>query len=176
MLGKIQDTVPVKPVCAVLRASDVNHADLAEALVSLFGPVEKESPVFAFVYTDYYRKEMGGGLRKQYMSFTNLIHPETLPSLKRRTNELELQWSEKGCRRVNLDPGYVTSAKLVLASTKDFAHRVYMSDHIYGDVQLRFIRGRFRVSEWTYPDYQTDLALQFFAMVREKFNQQEKIL
>jgi hypothetical protein len=75
---------------------------------------------------------------------------------------------------VNLDPGYITAAKLVLASTKDFAHRVYVGKGIYGDVQLRFRDDAFRPVEWTYPDYRTDLAIDFFQNVRQNFINEEK--
>lgn len=176
LLGELRDPIPVKPVCAVLRSPGISVSEILDRLETLLGPVESRSPEFSFDYTSYYLKEMGGDLRKQFVSFQRLMHPAGLPVLKVQTNRLEAEWSESGKRRVNLDPGYVTSAKLVLASTKNFAHRVYLDECIYGDVQLRFTRGGFCVSEWTYPDYQTASALEFFSKVRERFNAQDKIL
>lgn len=142
----------------------------------MLGIIEDRSETFAFDFTTYYQKEMGDGLQKFWISFRDLREPGFLSKIKRLTNELEASFAvDNYRRRVNLDPGYVTAAKLVLASTKDFAHRLSIGRQIYGDVQLRFIRGEFRPSEWTYPDYQTEMGLQFFARVRERFNTQEKV-
>ena len=112
---------------------------------------------------------MGKYLLKCFLSFRDLMPPEKLPSMKLRTNEIEDAWSKDGKRRVNLDPGYLTGAKLVLASAKDFAHRLFLSDGIYGDVQLQYARNRFNIQPWTYPDYQTETAIQFFEKIRQKY-------
>ena len=173
-MGEIHEPIPVKPICAILYAPSLNPAEIKEKLISMLGSIERESGIFPFDYTTYYEKEMGADLQKQYMSFEKLMHPGKLPDLKLGTNAIESEWSRDGKRSVNLDPGYITAAKLVLASTKDFAHRVYLGDSIYGDVQLRFTRGAFQVAEWTYPDYQSEMALQFFTAVRERFNEQDK--
>ncbi|NQT26335.1 DUF4416 family protein [candidate division KSB1 bacterium] len=175
-MGTLHDPIPAKPICAILWSPEASMTDLRKDLESLLGTVESESAVFLFDYTDYYHREMGTDLQKQYLSFKTLMHPEDLPGLKMKTNVLESQWSEQNKRRINLDPGYITAAKLVLASTKDFAHRVYLGDQIYGDVQLRFMRGKFHFSEWTYPDYQTELAQKYFSTVRERFNEQDKTI
>jgi hypothetical protein len=164
----------VKPICAVTFRNEIDFSRIREALENLFGPVEDHSPVFEFTFTRYYEDEMGSGLKKIFFSFNDLMKPEDLAGMKIRTHTVEAEWSEQGKRRVNLDPGYITGGKLVLASTKDFSHRIYLDHGIYGDVQLRFVRGRFLVSEWTYPDYQTELAMTFFKNVRKQFIQQEK--
>ena len=107
------------------------------------------------------------------MSFKGLIHPEELPSLKHKTNRIETEWMKQGKRQINIDPGYITGAKLVLASTKDFAHRIFIGNGIYGDNHLRFIHGRFVDHPWTYPDYKTELVLRFFTEVRESYLRQK---
>ena len=106
---------------------------------------------------------------KQFFSFIQTINPEKLPGIKIGTNRIEESWSELGKRKVNLDPGYLTGAKLVLASTKDFAHRIFLGDGIYGDLQLQFRHNKFWPEAWTFPDYQTELALDFFTRVRSRF-------
>lgn len=166
--------VPVKPICAVTFSPEVDLENVMAQLGGVMGRVEKQSAPFAFDYTRYYADEMGSDLTKQFYSFEGLIHPGQLPALKTATNALEQTWAESGNRSVNLDPGYVTGAKLVLASAKDYSHRLFLADGIYGDVQLRFQHGHFVVSEWTYPDYQSDLAFTFFEDVRIEYLKQEK--
>lgn len=136
-----------------------------------YGPVEFASPEFIFDMTDYYIPEMGENLRKQFFCFRDPIRLEMLPGIKHRTNDIEMRLArmEAGVihRRVNLDPGYVTLAKLVLATTKDYSHRVYIGDGMYAETTLRFVRGVFAPFETTYPDHQTPLALEFFNAARE---------
>lgn len=173
-MGQLHDTIPVKPICGVMAARGIPLYPVFKKLEERLGEIEDRSETFAFDYSDYYQKEMGGSLEKCWVSFKRLMPLEALSDLKRFTNDLESGWLDEGKRRVNLDPGYVTAAKLVLASTKDFAHRVYIGGQIYGDVQLRFIHGAFRPSDWTYPDYKSDIGLAFFTRVRERFQTQEK--
>jgi hypothetical protein len=177
-VGAIREVLKVKPVCGVMFQPQIDLSQMIGELQSVAGVVDERSDVFDFSFSDYYEEEMGTGLKKVFLSFHLLVHPGTLPVMKLKTSEIETRWSKQGKRRVNLDPGYITGAKLVLASTKDFAHRVFIGDGIYGDVQLRFVHNRFRANELTYPDYQTGPALSFFQGVRAKFmkqGQDEKI-
>jgi hypothetical protein len=173
-MGIIRDVRFVKPICGITFTADVSLNKVIEQVEPLLGIVEDQTPVFDFTFTDYYREEMGENLSKLFLSFNGLIHPGRLPEIKHKTNGVEQDWSVSGKRRVNLDPGYITGAKLVLASTKDFAHRIFLADAIYGDVQLRFRQDRFRSQEWTYPDYKTESALAFFGNVRDKYILEEK--
>jgi len=173
-VGEIHQIKFVKPVCSVTLTRSVLLDDVLVQLESVLGTVQDRSPVFDFSFTNYYQKEMGEDLRKVFLSFTGLMHPGKLSEIKLRTNEIEKMWITDNRREVNLDPGYITGAKLVLASTKNFAHRIFLEDGIYGDVQLRFIKKYFRASEWTYPDYKTELAIKFFHRVRLCYIQEEK--
>ena len=159
----------MKPVCGVTFSMGVDLEGVIVRLKEVLGDVEDRTEVFDFSFTDYYREEMGTGLSKVFLSFVHLIHPGSLVRIKRKTNLMEESWSVDGKRRVNLDPGYVTGAKLVLASTKDFAHRIFLAEGIYGDVQLQFRDNCFRVQDWTFPDYRTRTALEFFERVRKKY-------
>ncbi len=173
-MGVVREPLQVKPVCALTFPSGMDLSRVLSDLEERFGRIEDRSPVFDFSFTEYYRDEMGAGLKKTYVSFEKTVSPDALAGMKISTNELELAWSACGKRRVNLDPGYVTGGKLVLASTKDFSHRIYMGGGIFGDVQLRYVHGRFHASEWTYPDYQTPLAGEFFDGVRKKLVGRER--
>ena len=119
-----------------------------------FGPVDRESERYAFSFTDYYDEEMGQGLSKQIISFTRLIDKEGLAAAKRQTNEIEALSAAgrdgRRCRNVNIDPGYVSDSKLVLASTKNFSHRIYVGQGIFAEVTLRYLRkAGFTPLEWT---------------------------
>ena len=173
-MGQVHDAGKVKPICAVTYGQSVSLEKALSELETILCSVEFRSRAFDFSFTEYYLTEMGRDLKKVFVSFTGLILPERLPDLKRQTNEIEAVWSAGGKRLVNLDPGYITTAKLVLASTKDFAHRLFLADGIYGDVQLQYRHGRFRTQPWTFPDYQTDLALDFFEEVRKGTYQELK--
>jgi hypothetical protein len=173
-LGTIRDIRLVKLICGLTFAEGIDLESVIVDVEDAFGPVEERTPVFDFTFTRYYREEMGDNLKKLFLSFTGLIHPGRLPAIKLTTNRIEQTWSRDGKRKVNLDPGYISGAKLVLASTKDFAHRVFLADGIYGDVQLQFCQDRFLAEKWTYPDYQTDEALAFFHRVRKRYVQEEK--
>ena len=173
-MGVIRACKPVKPVCGVTFAEGVEVEEVIRRTEDFLGSVEDRTSGFRFSFTDYYAKEMGTDLLKLFVSFAGVIHPGRLPEIKLKTNAVETDWSVEGKRRVNLDPGYITGAKLVLASTKNFAHRVYLADGIYGDVQLQFRENRFWPERWTYPDYRTDEALAFFQRVREKLVREGK--
>jgi hypothetical protein len=120
---------------------------------------------------------MGLELHKQLLSFERFVEKSELARLKIQTNEIEEQFAErKGDiihRRMNLDPGIVTDSKLVLASTKNFSHRIYIGDGIFAEVTLRYLRKRgFEPLEWTYPDYRTDLVRDFLETVRQRYMEQ----
>ena len=129
------------------------------------------SPAFEFTETDYYTATMGADLKKQFIAFEKFIDPSELSEVKRTTNEWEAEYTALGQhaepRPLNLDPGYITPAKLVLASTKDHAHRIYLQGGIYAEVTLSFRAGRWQSHEWTYPDYRRDDYHQFFTQCRQ---------
>ncbi len=68
---------------------------------------------------------------------------------------------------MNIDPGYLTLSKLVLASAKDRSHRLYVADGIYAEECLYYLERRWQARPWTYPDYQRDDFQAFFVEVRE---------
>ncbi len=173
-MSLVFDPLFVKPICGITFAEGVELQNVLYRIEDKLGPCEDRTPVFDFNFTQYYQEEMGTDLKKIFLSFIERIHPGRLPEIKKETNNLEETWSIETNRRVNIDPGYITGAKLILASTKDFAHRIFLADGIYGDVQLQFRQNRFRIQEWTYPDYQTEMALTFFHKVRKKYVREEK--
>ena len=95
-----------------------------------FGDIDFESRALDFSYTKYYEKEMGAGLKRIFFSFKKLIPPDKIAKIKQITNGLESKFSKAGRRGINLDPGYINDAKLVLATTKDYSHRLYLKNGI----------------------------------------------
>lgn len=165
-MGKARPSQRVALICAVCSA-DTHAGETAEiSLVEQWGPAALVQAPFPFDHTDYYEAEMGAPLSKHLVAFERLIEPEELPACKLSTNRLEEELSKDGRRRVNLDPGYLTPARLVLASTKDFAHRIYLGGGIYGEVTLLYRKGAFTPLPWTYPDYRGPATLTFLKRVR----------
>ena len=137
-----------------------------------WGPIALASERFQFNQTDYYRSAMGAELLKCFWAFERLIDPASLPAIKRATNDWEAQYAATAGhaepRPLNLDPGYLTPAKLVLASTKDFAHRLYLADGIYAEITLSFRHGGWQACQWTFPDYRRAEYQAFFTACRAR--------
>jgi len=171
-LGVIRETEPVKLVCGAIGV-DREAVTAAEAAMSArYGAIDLESDWIPFEFTDYYEPEMGSGLVRRFFSFAELIDPAGLPGAKRLADEIEKQHAvvRNGvrCRRVNLDPGYVAPSKLVLASTKDFSHRIYLGGGIYAEVTLNFHRDGLTFFEWTFPDFRSGAYTPFLLEVRRR--------
>ncbi len=150
---------------------------LEKTLEWKFGPIDFRTALLDFAYTDYYEPEMGGNLKRQFISFRKLINPERLPDIKLYTNKVELQQSAtktKPSRKVNIDPGYITDAKLVLATTKDHQHRICLSKGVYAEVTLKFVDKTFLPWEWTYRDYHTKEYVDIFNEIRKIYVQQSR--
>uniref|UniRef100_A0A7C2E2C8 DUF4416 family protein n=1 Tax=Ammonifex degensii TaxID=42838 RepID=A0A7C2E2C8_9THEO len=163
---------PVKPVVGVFTREETLFAGAVEALAARLGEPDYISPLLNFDQTAYYTREMGPGLRRRIYAFPRLIDPGDLASLKRWTNQLEDTWRVGGKRQVNIDPGYLSLAKLVLATTKDNVHRIYLGDGIYAEVTLFFRKGRFHPWPWTYPDYASEEYRAIFEHIRELYRKQ----
>jgi len=126
-------------------------------LTAAFGPADLVSEIMDFDLTDYYNEQMGSPLYRRFVSFERLIPPDSLAEAKLMTNQVEARFAERAAGRptrpVNLDPGYVAPSKLVLASMKDFSHRIYLGRGVYAEVTLLYRRGRWEPLGWTFPDY-----------------------
>ncbi len=135
------------------------------------GQVGLVSEAFDFTETAYYAATMGDGLKKQFIACAEPIDPGELARIKRETNDWEAEYAALGShpepRPLNLDPGYITPAKLVLASTKDHAHRLYLRDGIYAEVTLAYRSRQWQPLDWTYPDYRRADFQAFFTACRE---------
>jgi hypothetical protein len=169
-MGTIKKPSAVKYFAAVtFTDSKFLDRSLTE-LEEVFSPVEVKSPVYNFSqFTDYYRKEMGDDLGKIFIVFSKLESPELLADRKIVSNQMEEKYIIKKKRMINVDPGYITEAKVVLATTKNYAHRIYLKSGIYGDVHLCFRKKSFQKQPWTYPDYQQTEVINFFNETRKNY-------
>lgn len=166
----------VKLVMSLLYGQEKDFQGAAQALVEKYGPVDLISEPLPFSFTDYYTPEMGKNLQRRLVSFSPLISPDLLVEIKLWTNELEKKFcNEVGGRRVNIDPGYVAAAKFILATGKDYSHRIYLGQGIYGDLTLIYKKGSFQPLPWTYPDYASFPLLDLLNLVRRKYLWQVKI-
>lgn len=169
----------VKMISGIIAGNEDMLARTRELLAAEYGPIDLTSDIWNFDFTDYYENEMGSGLLRQFISFEKLIIPDIMAHVKIRTNEMEYmlaaEFSNDGVKRpINIDPGYIMPSKLVLASTKNFAHRIYLRDGIFAEITLHWQKGAFIHHEWTFPDYRTERYKAFFTRVRQKLMQEKQ--
>jgi len=171
-VGLAKEHRPVKLIVGMFTAQEELFDALRSELGKAFGVVDHASPVWPFDLTTYYGEEFGDDLVRQFISFSELIDPSTLPEIKLFTNRVEQTYAAEGKRQIDVDPGYIDLSKLVLATTKNHQHRIYVGQGIFAEVTLRFTRKSFSPWEWTYPDYRTDHYIEFFNQVRQTYLQQ----
>lgn len=175
-MGEIKTHYPVVRVVAISSRYQQALDWAVEELSKNWGSVFKLSPIFDFAETAYYETTMGSEIKKRLVAFTDLIDPAILPRMKHQSNQWEQNYQATNdfpeSRPLNIDPGYLTQAKLILATTKDRDHRIYLSDGIYAEVTL-FYKGKvWNGSRWTYPDYCRSEYHDFFNICRRYLRQQ----
>ena len=142
-----------------------------ERLESVLGPHDLKGPLLPFNQTDYYEPEFGSNLVRRFISFERLIEQEAIVPIKHLAWKIEKEMSHEGKRRVNIDPGYILLERLVLVTFKNFSHRLYLGQGVYGEVTLIFRKGRFEALPWTYPDYASPEAHEVFMKMRARYKE-----
>lgn len=169
-MGHISPTSPAVLLLAAFSRHPTALGWARDRAQQQLGPIAMESPTFDFHQTDYYTATMGPGLRKVFWTFAGPFDPGRMAEMKLLTNDWERQYAEAAGhaepRPLNLDPGYLTLGKLVLASTKDHAHRIYLGRGIYAEVTLHYSQGRWQSHKWTFADYRREDYQQFFSQCR----------
>ena len=166
---------PVKLFAAVLVSDPKLVQEVESRLAEEYGPIDHRSPTLPFDFTDYYEREMGDVLDRVLFSFGNLVEADRLPEIKRRTNKIEDELKPlltSVSRPVNIDPGYIEHAKVILASTKNFYHRMYLGKGIFGEVTMHFKNNTYQFFPWTYPDYKSRDYQEFFIRIRQIYRGQ----
>jgi hypothetical protein len=160
----------VKLVMSFICSRERDFAFALSRADERYGPVDFVSEPLLFDLTDYYEPEMGRGLWRRMASFGPLIPPDQLVPVKLWANMQEAQTlSGRGGRRVNIDPAYLAASKFILATGKDYSHRIYLGQGIYGDLTLIFQKGAFSPLPWTYPDYASEPLLSTIALLRKRY-------
>ncbi len=162
-------------IVSVLTREKDMFPKVLEKLQELFGPVEHQSGWLDFDFTTYYEKEMGSPLFRQLLAFEHLIEQDELAGIKLATNSIEKEYETCGCRLVNLDPGYLLCSRFILATGKEYSHRIYIGGPgIYADLTLIYTKNGFQALDWTYPDYQSQEILAFLTTIRSLYAAQLK--
>ena len=173
-MGTCHAPMPAKLFVGMLSRDAGLFPICVERLTETYGPTDLQSEILPWEYSDYYREEMGTDLRRMFFFFERLIDPGNLPRIKLHTMQLEetlsLRSASASRRTVNLDPGYLTEAKVVLATTKDFSHRIYIGECIYAESTLHYSKksGSYLAVDHTYPDFRTQSCRDLFNTARER--------
>jgi hypothetical protein len=175
-MWQLTEPRPVKLIVGIL-AADRECLNLATQVLSeTFGKIDLASEIWPFTQTDYYKNQIGPNILRQFVSAEELIDPGSLAKIKHQTNTIEqnlaVKLSPDPARPVNLDPGIIEPSKLVLASTKNYSHRIYIGEKMFAEVTLIFDKGSWRTLPYTYPDYRQQCYFDFFDKVRVKLIQQ----
>jgi len=175
-MAKPTEPKPVKLICGMIASREDLFDIATTALSDAFGPVDITSEILPFDLTEYYADDMGGSLWRKFIAFDTLACPQSLADAKHQTNAIEARFAEESdnapARPINLDVGYVTSSKLVLASMKDFTHRIYLGQGVYAEVTLLYRQGHWEPLEWTFPDYALGRYDTFLTAARTRLREQ----
>ena len=175
-MGAVSPSSPVLLICAVISRYDEAIDWAREKMAESWGPIGLTSDTFPFDDTQYYTPSMGPDLMKCFFAFEKLGDGADLPDQKHQTNRWEIEYAASSAapepRPLNLDCGYLTEAKLVLATTKDRDHRLYLREGIYAEVTLVYHHKAWHNQPWTYPDYQRPSYHEFFDSCRAFLRQQ----
>ena len=169
---KPTEPIFVKLFSGVLYSDETLKERAFELLAEKYGEIDYKSQLYPFDLSDYYVPEMGAPIFRQFISFKQVIHPVRLPQIKIDCNELEDQLAVGGQRKVNLDPGYMDYAKIVLASAKYNTHKIYLDLGIYADTTMIFTRGEYQPTPYCFPDFKGDQYQQAFLHIRAKYKGQ----
>ena len=168
-MSKPRSPKPAKLVISCFTRDKKVLGDVARRLSESFGPPDVISPWLTFEHTDYYNPEMGAPLFRRVMAYSELMEQEALADVKLFTNELEDKFATEGRRLVNIDPGYLVAERFVLATGKNYTHRIYLRAGIYADLTLIYHNGGFHALDWTYPDYAGEAIISFLQCVRDRY-------
>jgi hypothetical protein len=164
-----QKPKPAKLVIGLLMKDRALFEPLAAEITSIYGSPDMISSWMSFGYTTYYESELGSPLYRRLLTFETLIDQQDLADIKLTTNRIEQSYSRHRKRRVNIDPGYLLYERFVLASGKNFSHRIYIGRCIYADLTLIYRNSTFETLPWTYPDYADRPIRRFLERVRNKY-------
>ena len=171
-MGKIYEFEREKLIIGIIYHDTEIFEKTKKILVEKFGEIEDVSEEYSFSddFSTYYDEELGGKGTRVILSFRDTIDPEYQAEIKEFTNELEQSFQ----RRINLDPGFINSGRLLLATTKEIGFRIPLKRGIYTELTLYWARGKWQKLPWTYRDYQSERVQRFITEVRKNYLKQRK--
>ena len=175
-MKKFDVPLPVKLVCALLYKEEKWCKRALIDLQTEFGEIDFESPQLEFHFTEYYFKEMGKPLFRSFISFSRLIDPADLAVIKVWSHSLEEKYSQLAgeTRVINIDPGYLNLTAFILATSKNYSHRIYLGKGVFAQQELLFGRKKIQTMDWTYPDYRSYEYQEILRKIREIYASQIK--
>ena len=175
-MGAALDFEKEKLIIGFIYSTDENYERALKIMTDRFGPVDFMTEEFSFTneFSDYYDEELGGEARRRILSFERLVDPTEQADIKTFTNSVEADFSIDGNRKINLDPGFLSHGRLLLATTKKTGFRIPLKDGIYTELTLFYARGAWQKLPWTYRDYQSERVQSFLTEVRKKYLLQRK--
>jgi len=165
----LQTPPPAKLVCSIFSQQEGLINRVVDALHGTYGNTDFKSPVIPFDITSYYEPEFGSSLKRIFISFAELVSQDALVDIKYVTNKLEQEFSLEAKRQANIDPGILTAERLVLATGKNFTHRIYLGRGVFADLTLIYKKDSFMTLPWTYPDYASKEVIVFWNNVRKAY-------
>jgi hypothetical protein len=166
-VGIIGTSKKVKLFCGIIFSDEKIKQDAFSVLEDKFGKIDFISEVMPFDFSSYYNPEMGQNLKRLWLSFEKLIFSSELASIKVFTNSIEDSFALNSKRQINIDPGYISPANVILATTKDYSHRIYLDKGIYGEVTTIYKKNGYIKLPWSYPDYLSEKATKFLLKARQ---------
>jgi hypothetical protein len=166
-MGTPKETEKAILFTGLLFGSEPDLLRAEDLLKKNIGQLADESDIFDWSHSDYYEDELGPNTKRKFILFDKLISPEEIVDVKLKTNEIENELSKDGKRTVNIDPGYIALGKLVLASTKNYCHRIYLGKGIYAEVTLYYRDDEFHPTPFTFNDFKQREYIEFFKKARE---------
>jgi hypothetical protein len=161
-MGIVNNPKPVQFFTSIIFNDNGHIENLERDIQEAMGSILDRTSSMSFCYTSYYEKEMGSKLSRIFLLFEPFFQREQLPEIKLKTNNIETSFSLDGKRVVNIDPGYISLENVVLATTKGYAHRIYLNHGIFAELTLIYHNNTYRPVEWTYPDYGSEKVVIIF--------------
>ncbi len=174
-MSEPQKPAPAQLFFSIFARDESIIEKVSQKLTDNLGPIDFKSPLIPFDWTDYYEKEFGKDLVRRFIFFERLIPQKKIVPIKHLAWKLEKLFSKGNKRQVNIDPGYLLLERLVLVTFKNFSHRLYLGDYVYGEVTMIYTKGDFKSLPWTYPDYASEEVRALFREARKRYQEKLKL-
>jgi len=165
---------PARLLVSVIYREERDFDRSLRTISGRLGTVARISEPFPFDRTEYYEREMGAPLFRRFLLATEAVSRDELAAAKLTAEAIENEFLVNGKRTVNIDPGLLTDENVVLATGKNYSHRIYLHDGVFADLTLVFEKGEYRPLPWTYPDYASTEIRAFLAGWRREFREERK--